>query len=237
MIVSIMQPAFLPWLGYFNRLLLSDLHIVLDHVQIDKSSKTNFANRNRIRIREGSMWLTVPIVRKGKSNDLALNRIQISDDHGWAAKSWASIAHNYARTPYFARYAPQFQPLFQSPGPRLIDVTASTTDALLQAFAITVERRSSSQLGVTSSKDDLILDLLKQVGATCYISGPFGRQYLDPAKFREARIDLVFHDYEHPRYPQAFEGFEPYMSAIDLLFNCGPEAREILSRPQELKRV
>lgn len=236
MIVSIMQPAFLPWLGYFNRLLISELHVVLDHVQIDKSSKTNFANRNRIRTREGSAWLTVPILRKGRSDHLALDQIRVaSDHHGWAARAWASIRYNYSRAPYFERYRTALEPLFHCHYDRLIEVTTATTRVLLDAFEIQVPTRPSSELRLTQTKDDLILEILTKVGATRYISGPFGRNYLDPAKFKAAGIDLVFHDYVHPRYPQVFEGFQPYMSALDLLLNCGPAARQVLLSPQELR--
>ena len=236
MIVSIMQPAFLPWLGYFNRLALSDVHIVLDHVQLDKSSKTNFANRNKIRTREGWCWLTVPILRKGRSGQLALNDIEISPGTDWGERAWASISHNYGKAPFFASYRDRFEAIFQTKHERLIDVAVATTEALRDAFGIEVPTRYSSELRPAHAKDTLILELVQQVGGTRYVSGPFGRDYLDAQRFQQAGIELMFHDYVHPHYNQVFDGFEPYMSALDLLFNCGPDARTILTASSDLKR-
>ena len=234
MIVSIMQPAFLPWLGYFNRLLLSERHVVLDHVQIDKSSKTNFANRNKIRTPTGWMWLTVPLVRKGQSGKLRLDQIQIAEDATWARKAWASITHNYRHAAHFDRYAPLFEPIFRSPATHLHDLNQRLTQTLLAAFGIETEMLSSARLPVSGAKDALILEICQAVGATRYISGPFGRAYLDAASFKAAGIELLFHDYVHPQYRQAHPGFEPYMSALDLLFNHGPGSRSILSIRTEL---
>lgn len=233
--VSIMQPAFLPWLGYFNRIVHSDLHIVLDHVQIDKSSKTNFANRNKIRTREGWIWLTVPIVRRGQTGNLALNRIRIAEDTDWIRKTWASIQHNYAGAKHFKRYSAPFEATFHQAWTHLADLNARLTEDFLRSFEIKVKTRLSSEMNVEGDKDDLILNLVKSAGATRYISGPFGRGYLDLDKFARAGIEVVFHDYAHPHYAQAFPGFEPCMSAIDLLFNCGPDSRKILCETQEFR--
>jgi len=76
LIVSINQPAYLPWLGYFNRVANSDLHVVLDHVQYEKNS---FTNRNKIRTAQGFSWLTLPLKTKGKFGNLAINTVEIAD--------------------------------------------------------------------------------------------------------------------------------------------------------------
>ena len=83
-------------------------------------------------------------------------------------------------------------------------------------------------MAVNGEKDELILNLCKEVGATTYVSGPFGRDYLDAAAFVDAGIQLVFHGFRNPKYTQAFPGFEPFMSVVDLIFNHGPQSRRIL---------
>lgn len=226
--VSITQPAYLPWLGYFQRIAWSGKHIVLDHVQIDKSSKTKFANRNKVRTKEGWCWLTVPIKTKGRSGELPLNRIEIENDSGWAQKHWNTLRINYARAPFFADHAPFFQDVYARPWSRLIDLNRELTHYLLAAFQIHTPLLQSSEMGVTGGKDNLILNLCQAAGATEYVSGPFGRDYLDAEAFAAAGLALYFHDYQHPIYSQVFEGFEPYLSAVDLLFNCGPGSREVL---------
>lgn len=233
MIASIMQPAYLPWLGYFHRISISDAHVVLDHVQIDKNSKTKFANRNRLRTKDGWCWLTVPLQTKGKFGSLNLNRLEIAQDALWASKHWAAIRHNYSRAPYFAEHAPFFEKVYDARWERLVDLTREITTYLLDAFKIRTPILYSSEMQAEGEKDALILNLSRAVGAKVYLSGPLGRDYLDEQSFQEAGIRVVYHDYHHPVYTQVYTGFEPYMSALDLLFNCGPESMEILMKNQE----
>src|SRR5262249_55030773 len=228
MIVSIVQPAYLPWLGYFERILMSDLHIVLDHVSIDLNSKTKFANRNKIRTPEGSCWLTIPLQTRGQRDALGIDRLQIADDRNWARRHWRSIEMNYRRAPYFSEYAKVFERALAAPGPALAPFLSQITGLLLEFFGIKTPILRSSNMGVTSQKQELILDLCRDVGATCYISGPFGRDYLDAAAFQTAGIELRFHDYQHPEYKQCFPGFVSHLSALDLLLNHGPQSRGIL---------
>jgi hypothetical protein len=229
-IVTIMQPAYLPWLGYFHRVALSDLFIVLDHVQIDKNSKTGFAHRNKVRTKEGWCWLTVPLKTKGQHANLFLNKIEIANDQPWAAKHWATIRHCYAGAPHFGQHSPALEQFYARPWERLADLARETTRYQLDAFTIHTPMRFSSEMGVPGAKDELILNLCRAVGASVYVSGPFGRDYLKPEPFNEAGIRVVFHDYRHPTYPQVYPGFQPYMAALDLLLNCGPDSLAVLGR-------
>lgn len=232
MIVTIMQPAYLPWLGFFHRIDSSDLFIVLDHVQMDKNSKTKFANRNKIRTADGWAWLTVPVRTRGLHGRLNINELEITDDQRWGEKHWAGIAMNYRKTPHFKEHAAFFEEVYTRDWVRLVDLTEKITGYLLQAFGIRTPLKYSSTMGEMGSKDELILNLCREAGAKTYVSGPFGRDYLDENRFAGAGIRLVYHDYAHPVYPQAYPGFEPCMSAIDLLFNCGPKSLDILRSGQ-----
>src|SRR5262245_36818808 len=100
-----MQPAYLPWLGYFHRIALADLFIVLDHVQIDRNSKTGFAHRNKIRTKDDWCWLTVPLKTKGKHGELYLDKVEIANDQPWAERHWATLRHNYQKAKFFAEHA------------------------------------------------------------------------------------------------------------------------------------
>jgi hypothetical protein len=227
MIVTIMQPAYLPWLGYFHRIALSDLFIVLDHVQIDRNSKTGFAHRNKLRTKEGWAWLTVPLKTKGKHGQLYLNELEIADQD-FRAKHWGTIRHNYSKAPFFAEHAAALESIYAQPWERLVPLACELMKYQLEALGITTPLRFSSEMAVEGNKDELIVNLCRAAGASAYISGPFGREYLKPEAFAEAGIRLVFHDYVHPTYPQAQGGFEPYMAALDLLLNAGPQSAAIL---------
>ena len=235
MIVSIAQPAYLPWLGYFDRIVKSDLHIVLDHVQYEKRGMTN---RNKLRTREGWMWVSVPIRTKGRfDGGLAINRLEIEDDNRWARKHWQAIQYNYAKTPNYGGHSEFFERLYAERWPLLAPIAAATTAYLLECLNIRTQIAYSSNLAPRATKADLIIELCRKVGASVYISGPLGRDYLEQEMFEAANIELLYHDYQHPVYRQAFEGFEPYMSAVDLIFNHGAESMEILENgPESLSR-
>ncbi|MGD1875914.1 MAG: WbqC family protein [Kiloniellaceae bacterium] len=234
MIVSIMQPAYLPWLGFFDRIAASDVFIVLDHVLIDRNSKTKFANRNRIRTPDGWTWLTVPIRSKGKHGDLLLNEIEVNNETDWRAKHWRSIEMNYRRAPHFTDYAARLQVMYETEWPRRGTLNAAGLKIFMEALGLEARTMLSSEMDCQETKDRLIVELCQKAGATQYISGPFGRDYLKPEDFQAASIDLLFHDYDHPEYKQCFDGFEPYMSVIDLLLNHGPQALRMLRRPGSL---
>src|SRR5205823_3081835 len=107
------------------------------------------------------------------------------------------------------------------------------TKFLLDALEISTPVLFSSALGIQTHKDQLILDLCRAVGATEYISGAFGRDYIREHVFEEAGVNVRYHDYKHPTYQQAHPGFEPYMSAVDLLLNCGPQSAVIIAADQQ----
>lgn len=233
MIVSIMQPAYLPWLGYFHRIDISDVHIVLDNVQIDRNSKTKFTNRNRVRTPDGWCWLTVPIKSSGKTKNLEIDKLEIVDDKKWMKKHWSSILRNYSKAEYFKDHKQFFEDLYGSRKSLLIEVINEATEYLLKNLNIGTKIKFSSDMNIEGRKSDLILNLCKAVGASVYMSGIFGKDYLEEDKFSRDGIHVVYHDYHHPIYPQVYPNFQTYMSVIDLLFNCGPESLRVIRKDQE----
>ena len=231
MIVSINQPAYLPWLGYFHRIAISDAHIVLDDVQFEKNS---FTNRNKVRTHDGWCWLTVPIKTAGKFGDLAINQVEIASEKPWASKHWSTLRLNYSKAPFFDEHAHFLEALYRREWHKLTDLAREITDYLLNAFAVRTRLYFSSQIKVRGRKDELVLNLCRELGATVYLSGPLGRNYLREELFHDQGIAVRYHDYHHPTYSQVYSGFEPYMAALDLLLNAGPRSREIMTRDQEL---
>jgi hypothetical protein len=229
-IVSINQPGYLPWLGYFHRIAVSDLHIVLDHVQFEKNS---FTNRNKIRTKDGWQWLTVPLRTKGHFGSLDINRVEVELTSNWAKKHWGAISQNYGKAPFFTSHAPYFEQLFQRQWTRLNDLLWDTTGYILREFGIRTPLRRSSEMNPQGHKDELVLDLCRKAGATHYLSGALGREYLREPPFAEAGIRVSYQAYRHPQYPQLPGGFEPFMGAIDLLLNHGPDSLAIIMNNQE----
>ena len=236
MIVSISQPAYLPWLGYFNRIARSDIAIVLDSVMLERSSVTRFTNRNKIKTSQGWSWLTVPVKTAGIDQPL-ICEVELDIHQNWAEKHLRSTLQSYSRGNHISSHIDWLKDFYSRPWTHLSPMLDESTSYLLGALNINTPLLYSSKMRVDGSKSMLILNLCKSVGATTYLSGPFGRNYLDHKIFDEAGIKLDFDDYIHPVYPQLHSGFQPFMSVIDLLFNCGGASIDILRSHLEFNGI
>lgn len=234
MIVSINQPAYIPWLGYFDRIEASDLHIVLDHVQFEKNS---LVNRNRIRTPAGWMWLTIPVATKGNFGHLAIRDLQSAGGARWRRKHWKALEMNYARTAAFTTHLDALRALYadEAMSGAFLPPVLQLNKYILEALGIQTKLAFSSEMEVGGSKSELVLRLCQSVGASTYLSGPFGRDYLDLAGFEAAGIKVLFHDYLPQSYLQAWPGFEPAMSALDALFCCGEYAAAVMRAGRRLR--
>ncbi|MFT4925439.1 MAG: hypothetical protein ACI8WB_001532 [Phenylobacterium sp.] len=225
MIISINQPAYLPWLGYFARIAQSDRHVVLDHVQFEKNS---MVNRNKIKTAQGWCWLSVPLKTSGQFGDLAINTIEINSSQKWQKKHWNSLYFNYKKAPFFDLYAEQLNACYQQPWHTLGDLLKWQLDFLLKALNISTPIIYSSAQDYQSSKSELVLDICQSNEATTYLSGPFGRDYLEKDQFAERGIEIAYQDYQHPCYQQAGGAFISHLSVFDLLCFYGPDSLAIL---------
>ena len=226
--ISINQPAYLPWLGYFDRIYQSDLHVVLDHVQFEKNS---FVNRNKVVSNQMAQMLTVPLQTKGKFGDLAINNVAIADNNNWHEKHYRTIEQGYSRAKFKEAILPKLKKFYdEESGGKFGEMLRRHLNQYLDLLNMNnTEILYSSDLGCSGSKSDLILNICIEVSATKYLSGPFGRNYLDVEAFSEAGIDISYHDYKHPTYTQQSKEFLPQMSVLDLLMNHGSESLMILA--------
>lgn len=224
-VVSIHQPAYLPWLGYFDKIKRADKFIYLDTVQFQKNS---FQNRNKIRTPQGSMWLTVPVRTSGTLYDTALKDVPIDNTTNWQRKHLGGIQANYARARRFDGMIERVRPFYEREWSRLSDLCFEMMTLFLTLLDVTTPVVKASDLPPrTERKSDLVLELCRRAGATHYLSGRLGRDYLDIPSFDAAGIAVEFQDYAHPTYTQAFPGFVPNMGVIDLLM-CEPEPGRFL---------
>ncbi|WCL51232.1 WbqC family protein [Leptospira sp. GIMC2001] len=226
MIVSINQPAYLPWLGYFHRIAISDIHIVLDHVQFEKNS---FTNRNKIRTREGTAWLTVPVLTSGKFKSNPINLLEIDNKQKWAKKHLEAFKLNYRKARYFDEIFSFLMEVYSQEWKYLHEIADKLNLFILNYLNIKTKILYSSKMNIHSVKSDLVYELCKETGSSIYISGSLGRNYLEEDKFSQNNIKVIYHDYNHPTYEQIYPGFEPYMNIFDLLFNHGKGSMKILN--------
>lgn len=215
--VSIHQPAYLPWLGYFDKIRQAELFIYLDSVQFQKQS---YQNRNKIRKAEGWSWLTVPVETKGRLYETPLSELRINNRIDWRRKHRVAIEMNYRKAPCFDEIMPLLEQFYLREWTHLSDLCFEMMQVFNERLGIRTEIRKASELrAVEGSKSDLILNLCEAVGADRYLSGSLGRDYLDLPAFAERGVEVVFQDYAHPTYRQAYPGFEPNMAIVDLLMN------------------
>lgn len=225
--VVIHQPDFLSYLGFFHRLLHADLYVVLDDVQYVTGTSQCWMNRDKIKTQSGEKWLTVNTIKAPFGTNI--NEILISYEKKWQISSLDFIKQNYSKSTYFYEIFPYIEDLYRNCFDKLIDFNMASIQMLMHLFDVNVSMVYSSNLITSETKSKRLVEILKQVDATHYLSGIGARSYHDDAPFDEAGIHVVWQDFKHPVYPQQYGDFIPYLSSIDLLFNCGiKQSREIL---------
>ena len=226
--MSISQPAYIPWLGYFDRIDYADIHVVLDHVQIEKNSKS-YTNRNKIISNNGTQWITIPIT-KGENGEKNINKIRSIENRKWIKTYLRSISQNYSKTPFFSDYFTPFEKtlLNKVNCDNFLEIIEAINSLLLGFLGITTPIIYSSQLNIQSRKSELILDLCKSQKARQYLSGMNGRDYLKLDSFDKEKIEVLFQAYEHPKYAQKERTFTPFLCILDLLFFHGPNSLNII---------
>jgi hypothetical protein len=221
MILSAHQPAYLPWLGYFDKIARADVFVFLDTVQFEKNS---FINRNQIKTPQGALWLTIPVKIKGHTSGSLLTT-SMDDSRPWRLKHLRSIEMNYRKAARFDECFPKIEMLLATSESNLADFCWHQLQFWLAELSILDTRIvRSSELSITSAKSDLVLDLCRHFGAERYLSGALGRDYLVAADFCKAGIAVDYQSFRSPVYPQLWGEFIPNLGVLDWWMNVGPQA-------------
>ena len=220
MIVTIHQPEHLPWIGYFNKIDKADLLVHLDNVQFEKN---NFQNRNRIYLNNQVAWLTVPVILKNHIKG-DISQVLIDNNRDWRKKYLNSIYHAYCRYPYFSKYYGDIVKIIEKKEDYIMNLNIQLLEYFFQILGIQTRTvRASNVIEHYGGKENL-LNLCTKLKADCYLSGSFGRNYLETEKFERNGIEVLFNDYTHPTYKQyKTTEFKSHLSILDLLFNYGAD--------------
>lgn len=228
MIVTIHQPEHLPWLGFFDKMRQAQLFVLLDNVQYRHKY---FQNRNKIRSANGETWLNVPVLTRGRREQL-INEVEIDNrEVRWREKCWVSISLNYRKAPFFEKYCNFLKDLYEKEWHLLSDLNEYIIRYITGELNLNVKLVKASELPVSGSGERLILDICKELGAKTYISGISGIAGRDrefEPEFLEEGIEVVYQQFYHPIYKQVYDPFVPCMSVIDLLFNYGDKSLDVL---------
>ena len=220
MMLSAHQPAYLPWLGYFDKINRSDIFIYLDTVQFEKNSYTN---RNRVKTPQGATWLTVPVKIRGHINKTMME-VEIDNSQDWRKKHLNTIFMNYKKTPRFDVCYPRLEALYQSRHLLLAELCWEQLLFWLKELGIKTEIVRSSSLQIDAKKSDLVLDLCRYYSADNYLSGMLGKDYLRVDDFTKCGIRITFQEYVHQVYPQMWGEFLSHMSILDFWMNADRSA-------------
>jgi len=222
--LAILQSNYIPWKGYFDLIASVDEFIIFDDAQY---TKNDWRNRNRIKTPQGVQWLTIPVETKGKLSQ-RIREAEVKDDI-WREKHLRTLLQNYARARYFSDYKAWLEQLYGGCNTRLLSkINYHFLTAICNELKITTKLTWSSDYHLGDGKTERLVSLCEQAGATSYLSGPSARDYLDPALFERAGIELHFKEYVYPEYPQLYPPFDHAVTVLDMILSTGPQAPQFM---------
>jgi hypothetical protein len=226
MIITASRPYFAPYAGFFHRVHLADIFVLLDDIQFPRG--TTWITRNRFKNDQGTWWMTIPVWKKGLGLQKT-NEVRICHEGRWAHKYLAGLQQAYANAPYFADHLQFLAKSFATGLDRLFDFNLRIMRHLMLNLGIDTELRQLSELNIQAAGDHLLIEICRFFDASVYLAPATAGKYLKPHLFEKAGIELRYVKPRSPVYPQLWSDFIPDLSTFDLLFNCGPKAREILN--------
>lgn len=230
--IAIAQPTYLPWLGYFDLIEQVDQFVILDSVQFEKQS---WQQRNRIKTPTGLQWLSVPVIFRGRLGQV-IKDVEIRDPDFWR-NHLRAIELNYRRAPFFPQYFPELSAILHGgDSSRLLaELNIELMSWFLRILAIKTTMLRSSTMDIEGRRSGLLISLCRKLNADSYWSPIGSAAYLlaDIHLFQKEGIDVYFQHYRHPEYTQLFPPFCPFASTLDLIFNEGPRAMEIIRGGRE----
>ncbi len=227
--VVILQPGYLPWLGFFEQMSRCELFVIYDDVQY---TKKDWRNRNRIKTDRGAMWLTVPVITKGRFHQL-IKDVKIDNSQNWKKQHLKSLELWYKRSPCFGLYYDELKNILEKNRTFLVDLDNEIIFWLAGKLGLKRKMILSSSLNLSStSRQEKVVEICHKVNAVCMYDGKSSRNFIDTGYFNRHGISVEFQDYRHPYYNQLWleeQGFISHLSVIDLLFNHGPESLDIIT--------
>jgi hypothetical protein len=223
--VGIIQSNFLPWRGYFDFIREVDLFILHDDLQYTKG---DWRNRNMIKTSRGAEWISVPVHYRHTSQ--LIEETTIDTSKPWARGMLNRIRDSYRKAPHFEPYFSELSELLLEPAGSVSDLNLRLIKWVCSHLEIETPIHFSRQYNPQGAKTERLIGILKQLGATTYLSGPAAKVYLEPELFEQNSICLEYKVYDYPEYEQLYPPFEPAVSVIDLLFMVGKDAKAYLDK-------
>lgn len=227
MIVATHQPIFLPWPGFFFKAMKADCMVLLDDVQFPRGR--GWVNRNRLKNKQGEMWLTVPVWKKGRGLQI-IRDVEICNESDWKRNHFESIRHHYANAPYLDEYLPALESVYRENDHLLVELNLQLIKFNWEKLSLKTELYLQSDLGVSGKGTELIINICKHLSSDSYLTFPTVEKHLDARLMNKSGIKTKFVSFDRPVYPQLWGEFIYNLSTLDMLFNCGEKSKEIISK-------
>lgn len=232
MIVSIHQPDYIPWLGLYYKIAHSDIFVYLDDAQYSNEADHNV---NKIKTPQGEFKLKVPVEQH--LGDLICN-VRTRDELHWKEKHLKTIKMNYSKAQYFNAIYPEFENIINSHRGTIADLNIAINEYFCRGFAFKTQILKSSDMDITSIREERVIDICLTVGGDEYLSGNGARVYQTENHYTEKGLKLTYLDYKPIEYKQLWPkvGFLPNMSVLDYVFNCGFDWEQVEQKVRELNQ-
>jgi hypothetical protein len=200
----------------------ADVFVLMENVQFKKNE---WQNRNRIRTAEGWQWLTVPVIHRFPQT---IAEVEIDNRTAWMRKHLQALRQNYGKSPHVDTLMPQLEAVLESPGSHLAPLNIRLIDVFAGLLGIDTQIVLGSDVPTREDPNDRLVDLCRALDADTYLSGAGAHDYLDMDAFAAAGIEVRFQAFKHPIYEQRYQPFEPSLSVVDLVMNCGGESLSVI---------
>ena len=232
--IGIIQPGYLPWLGFFEQIIRCDTFVYLDDVQY---TKNDWRNRNRIKTKDGIQWLSVPVSYKFGQN---IKEVHINNSSAWQKKHFQSLKTCYGKSRFFNIYSEELSNIFNKTWSYLIDLDISTIHWLIEKLGLNLKLFLSSELSInTKDKQLRLIEICNALGCNFFYEGRSGQDYIEVELFKNHGITVAFQEYHHPYYNQLWlkeQGFISHLSIVDLLFNHGNDSQAIITGEKVIQK-
>ena len=229
--VSIHQPDYIPWLGFYYKVAISDTFVFLDDAQYSNEADHNV---NVIKTANGPLRLKIPVEQH--LGDLICN-VRTRDELKWKEKHLKTIQMNYGKAAHFAEIFPDFSDIIMQTYPSIFELNAAIDKYFFDNFGFKTKIVKSSDLNIDTKREKKVIDICKALGADEYISGNGARAYQVEEHFTECGLKLTYIDYVPVEYNQLWKEFAPNMSALDYIFNCGFDWEYVMDSVKKKKDI
>lgn len=232
---AVMQPAYLPWAGYFNLISQVDVFVFLDDAQFERGT---WQNRNRVLVAGEPHWLTVPVIRELLGT--GINAVRTDEKLRWRRKHFDLLRQNYGKHAFGA----EMLQISNIVGDQSLAILAELNIRLIlyccERLGITTPCVRTSEMGILGKRTERLIKICEHLGCDEYLSPPGAAEYLAADRFVEmTSTRLEFNEYIPETYPQkGKEQFVSHLSIVDVVAGLGwQEAGPYVKRSAALRAV